>query len=165
MVLDSRVDAAAYPVATSDIAALLVFDHQGRAINLLTRLGWETRIAGGEATLASNSEWRDLVNETADYLLFTDEAPLTSPVAGVSGFAQRFSAAGPRDRAGRSLRQLDLKTRLFRYRCSYMIYSPAFDALPAAARDAVYARMRETLLNRGDREVMDILDETREGWR
>ncbi len=165
LVLDARVDAAAYPVATSDIAALLVFDHQGRAMNLLTRLGWEARIAGGEVTLADSREWRELVNATADYLLFVDEAPLPAPVSGVSGFSRLFSATGPRDRAGRSLREFDLQTRLFRYRCSYMIYSPAFDALPAVALDAVYARMRQTLSSRDDREVMDILDDTRKGWR
>jgi hypothetical protein len=164
-VLDPRVETAAYQLATSDIAALLVFDHQGRAINLLTRLGWEARIAGDAASLATSREWRDLVNETADYLLFVDEAPLTSPIAGVSGFAKSFSAAGPRDRAGRSLREFDLETRLFRYRCSYMIYSPAFDALPVAARAAVYARMRQTLASRDDRDVMAILDDTRKGWR
>lgn len=165
LVLDARVDAAAYPVATSDIAALLVFDHQGRAMNLLTRLGWEARIAGGEVTLADNREWRELVNETADYLLFVDEAPLPAPVTGGMGFARACRATGPRDRAGRSLREFDLKTRLFRYRCSYMIYSPAFDALPVAARDAFYARMRQTLTNRNDRDVLDILDDTRKGWR
>jgi hypothetical protein len=165
LVLDSRVEAAAYPLATSDIAALMVFDHQGRATNLLTRLGWEARIAGDEINLAANSEWRDLVNETADYLLFVDEAPLPAPVTGVSGFSRMFSATGPRDRAGRSLRELDLQTRLFRYRCSYMIYSPAFDALPVVARDAVYARMRQTLSSRDDRDVIQILDDTRKGWR
>ena len=71
------------------------------------------------------------MRETVDYLLFVDEAKLTSPVRGVSSFSKTFSATGPRDRHGRSLRELDLQTRLFKYRCSYMIYSPAFDALPA----------------------------------
>ena len=69
------------------------------------------------------------MRETADYLLFVDEAPLAAPVRGVSEFAKSFSGSGPRDRKGRSLRELDLQTRLFKYRCSYMIYSPAFDAL------------------------------------
>ncbi len=164
--LDPRVDVAADPAATSDIAALMVFDHQGRAINLLTRLGWEARIAVAESRLDfAHGELRDLVNETADYLLFVDEAPLAAPVRGVAGFAQAFGDRGPRDRRGRSLRELDLRTRLFRHRCSYMIYSPAFDALPAAARDAVSARMRQVLVNRDDREVLEILDDTRKGWR
>ncbi|MGE0866350.1 MAG: hypothetical protein AB7P34_20820, partial [Vicinamibacterales bacterium] len=113
----------------------------------------------------SIGELRDLVHETADYLLFADEAVLPAPVQGVTGFARAFSERGPRDRRGRSLRQLDLQTRLFRYRCSYMIYSPAFDALPGPARAAVYARMQAVLGARGDREVMEILDDTRKGWR
>jgi len=166
MTLDPRVDAGAYPSAASDIAALLVFDHQGRAMNLLTRLGWEARVAAAESRLDfSIGELRDLVHETADYLLFADEAVLPAPVQGVTGFARAFSERGPRDRQGRSLRQLDLQTRLFRYRCSYMIYSPAFDALPGPARAAVYARMQAVLGARGDREVMEILDDTRKGWR
>ena len=64
-----------------------------------------------------------------------------------------------------ALREFDLRKRLFRYRCSYMIYSPAFDALPDVAREAVYARMREILASRDDRAVMEILDDTRRGWR
>lgn len=163
--LNSRVEASAYLAPTSDIAALMVFDHQGLATNLLTRLGWEARIAQADGRDLTSGELGELVRETADYLLLVDEVPLTSPVRGVSGFAQKFSAAGPRDRQGRTLRELDLETRLFRFRCSYMIYSPAFDALPAGARAAVYARMRETLIKRNDLAVMEILDDTRKGWR
>jgi hypothetical protein len=165
-VLDPRVDTSAYPLPTSDIVALLVFDHQGRAMNLLTRLGWEARIAAADGSLdPSAGELRDLVRETAEYLLFVDEVPLTAPVQGVSGFAATFAATGPRDQKGRSLREFDLKTNLFRYRCSYMVYSPAFDALPPAVRGALYAHMERVLAGRGDRAVMEILDDTRKGWR
>jgi hypothetical protein len=165
-VLDSRVETSSYPLPSSDIAALMVFDHQGLATNLLTRLGWEARIAEADGRRdLTTGELGDLVREAADYLLFVDETPLTAPVRGVSSFALKFSATAPRDRQGRSLRELDLQTRLFRFRCSYMIYSPAFDALPAGARAAVYARMRETLMKRDDQAVMQILDDTRKGWR
>lgn len=81
--LDSRVDPALYPAASSDIVALMVFDHQGRAVNLLTLLGWQTRIAQAESRLdVSTSELRDVVRDTADYLLFVDEAPLAAPIVG-----------------------------------------------------------------------------------
>jgi hypothetical protein len=164
--LDPRVDASAYPRPTSDIAALMVFDHQGHAMNLLTRLGWETRVAAADgAANFATGDLADLARDAADYLLFVAEAPLPSPVRGVSGFAAVFAGSGPRDRAGRSLRELDLQTRLFKYRCSYMIYSPAFDALPDAARAAIYARIREVLTARKDADVMEILDQTRPGWR
>ncbi len=160
--LDARVDLKAYPAASSDIAALLVFDHQGRAINLLTRLGWEARIAAADGRLDfAQGDLRDVLQETVDYLLFTGEAALSAPVHGVSAFSTTFSARGPKDRAGRSLRELDLQSRLFKYRCSYMIYSPAFDALPDAARAAIFARMRERLT---DRDTIAILDDTRAGW-
>jgi hypothetical protein len=87
---------------------------------------------------------RDLV----DYMLFVDEAPLAGPVKGGSGFAESFTAKGPKDGQGRSLRDLDLRRRLFRYPCSYMIYTPAFDNLPPAAKNAVYSRLWEVLSGR-----------------
>jgi hypothetical protein len=161
--LDARVGIGAYPAASSDLPALLVFDHQGYAINLLTRLGWETRIAAadGQADF-SKGDLRDVLREAIDYLLFTGEAKLTAPIKGVSTFAEVFSASGPRDRHRRSLRELDLQTRLFKYRCSYMIDSPAFDALPPDARAAVFAGIRARL---DDRETIAILDATKAGWR
>ena len=85
------------------------------------------------------------LSELVDYLLFMDEAPLPGPVHGTSGFAEKFAAQGPFDSHGRSLRQLDLRTRLLRYPCSYMIYSQAFDSLPVQAKSAIYQRMWQIL--------------------
>jgi len=161
--ITSSLDLSAYPLPTSDIAALLVFDHQGYAINLLTRLGWETRAAVADRRLDfDKGDLSDILKEAVDYLLFADEAEMASPVKSPTAFAKVFAAGGLRDRKGRSLRELDLQTRLFRYRCSYMIYSPAFDALPAEAKTAFYARLRTRLT---DPETIEILDETRPGWR
>ena len=163
--LPAGVDAGKFPLNTSDIVALMVFDHQGHAMNLLTRLGWETRVALAEARADfSRGELDELVDDVARYLLFVDEPALPSPVRGVSKFAEVFAAAGPRDRAGRSLRDLDLQTRLFKHRCSYMVYSPAVAALPAEARAALFRRMKELLKGRGDTAVMEMLDETLPGW-
>jgi hypothetical protein len=164
--IDGRVDLSAYPQRTSDVAALLAFDHQGHAINLLTRLGWEARFAAAEGRVDFTSgDLGDILKEAVDYFLFVDETPLASPVQGTSEFARNFSGSGPRDKKGRSLRDLDLQTRLLKYRCSYMIYSPAFDGLPAAARAAFFARARTVLQSRADTAVMEILDDTRPGWR
>jgi hypothetical protein len=164
--LDARVDVSAYPAASSDITALLVFDHQGHAMNLLTRLGWEARIAAADgAADFSKGELRALAHDTADYLLLVDEPALPAPVRGISRFADVFSGQGPRDRKGRSLRELDLQTRLFKYRCSYMILSPVFDALPAEAKAAVFARMHDVLAKRQDGVVIEMLDQLRPGWR
>jgi len=168
--LENRFDTRSYLSPHSDIVALLVFDHQMRMMNLLTRLGWEARILEdeGRTTAALN----DAVTEAVDYMLFVDEAPLDG-IEGTSGFAERFSARGPRDSKGRSLRDFDLQRRLFRYPCSYMIYSEAFDALPAAARNAVAARLLKVLtgkdtsakyktLSGPDRQaILEILRETK----
>ena len=157
------LDLSAYPLPTSDIAALMVFDHQGHAINLLTRLGWETRYAAAGGTPDfTKGDLGDILKETADYFLFTGEPVLSSPAQPGSAFAKTFASTGPRDRKGRSLRELDLQTRLFKYRCSYMIYSPAFDALPPAAKVALLSRMRAAIT---DRDTIEILDDTKEGWR
>jgi hypothetical protein len=82
-----------------------------------------------------------IASEVVDYLLFVDEAKLTDKVRGASGFADRFSASGPKDRKGRSLYELDLAHRLMKYPCSYLIYSPAFDALPPMVKEPIYKRM------------------------
>jgi hypothetical protein len=149
----------------SDIVALMVFEHQVRMMNLLTRAGWESRIAlAGNHALTERAQ--TAVNELADYMLFTDEAPLEGEIAGTSGFAEAFASRGPRDSKGRGLRDLSLKGRLLRYPCSYMIYSEAFEALPAEAKDAVYHRMWETLSAKpaADRTaIVEILRETKPG--
>jgi hypothetical protein len=97
---------------------------------------------------ASSGPLRDAVNELVDSLLFVGEQPLTAPIKGTSGFAEIFAAQGPSDHRGRSLRQLDLEHRLLRYPCSYLVYSAAFGALPAGARQAIYARVWEILSGR-----------------
>jgi len=154
----SAFDASGYLTPHSDIVALLVFNHQLRMTNLLTRLGWEARIAAHDAPGAAlPPAARDLARDVVDYLLFVDEAPLPSPVRGSSGFAQEFSSRGPRDTKGRSLRDLDLTRRLLRYPCSYMIYTDAFDALPPAAKSAVYDRMWEVLSGKETNKVYAVL--------
>ena len=156
--LDGRFDTTGYLTSHSDIVALLVFEHQMYMMNLLTRIGWEARVSeyrrglAPTAPRASGDDPADVpvaideaAKEVVDYMLFVDEAPFTDTIRGSTSFAARFAAEGPRDRRGRSLRQLDLERRLLRYPCSYMIYSPQFDALPASARDAIYRRLWQVL--------------------
>jgi len=154
------------------VAALLVFNHQTRLVNLLTRTAWEVRITEADRGDVPKVA-RDAAVRLVDALLFVDEAPLTGTIASSSGFAATFTAQGPVDANGRSLRQLDLKTRLMRYPCSYMIYAPAFDRLPAAAKSAVYQRLWNVLsgkeserkyskLSAGDRRaILEILRATK----
>jgi len=142
--LDENLDTAGFPARTSDIVALMVLDHQAHMMNLITRTGWEARLAqrGDPKPIARVD---DAAVDLVDYLLFVYEAPLTSRVRGTSGFAEKFATLGPADAQGRSLRQLDLDRRLLKYPCSYMIYSNAFDSMPATAKAAVYRRLWRVL--------------------
>jgi hypothetical protein len=143
--LAGRFDMAGYLTPHSDVAAHLVFTHQTHMMNLITRIGWQTRAAIADKTPTAGRDLESAAVDFVDYLLFVDEQRLPAPVKGASGFAERFSALGPRDRRGRSLRELDLQTRVLKYPCSYLIYSPAFDALPAEAKTAIYARLSAIL--------------------
>jgi len=116
---------------------------------------------------------QDAAKETVDYLLFVDEAPIVGDVRGSVPFADTFAAGGPRDRKGRTLRQLDLQRRLMRYPCSYMIYAPQFDALPREAKEAIYERRWQILSGREEntnyqrltmddrRAIIEILRDTK----
>ena len=178
-------DTSGYPSHSSDVVALMVLEHQTRMTNLLTRIGWEARLAmHGRPTPSPPSKGpvdtgdvpprvRQAAYDLVEYLLFINEEPLTGQIEGSSGFAGWFSVQGPRDRKGRSLREFDLKRRLLRYPCSYMIYTPAFDALPALAKSAVYSRMWQILsgeekealngrLSLADRQaIIEILRDTK----
>jgi hypothetical protein len=175
--LEGRAPTERYLSPYSDVTALAVFDHQMHAMNLLTRLTWQARAAASGTPDVQTGALGDLVRETADYLLLVDEAPLEGPITGGSGFAEWFTAEGPRDARGRSLREFDRRTRLFRYPGSYMIYSPVVDSMPAETKQALYARMRVVLEGRDPapryqrltaddrRAVLEILASTRTGWK
>ena len=146
--LSDRFPTDAYLTPHSDLVAQLVLAHQTQMHNLITLTNFQTRLAlhaesgkgskplasGGGLSEAARKQIEGPAEELVRYLLFADEAPLDEPVAGTSGFAREFAAKGPRDRAGRSLRDFDLRKRMFKYPCSYLIYSEAFDALPEAGQ-------------------------------
>jgi hypothetical protein len=171
--LTGKFDTSAYLSPYSEVAALLTFNHQMRVMNLVTRVGWEARLAAARSPADRASLFGGMASELVDYLLFVDEAPMPGPVKGASAFAEAFAARGPADHQGRSLRQLDLERRLLRYPCSYMIYSAAFDALLNEAKDAVYRRLWQILsgketapryarLSSADRQaIVEILRETK----
>ena len=160
--LAAHLDTTAYLTPHSDIVALMTLEHQTHMTNLISRLGFEARIAvhdsaainqalqqpEGELTESATRRINSAVEEFLEYMLFTQETRLTQPVRGVSGFSEVFARVGPRDRKGRSLRDLDLRTRLLRYPCSYLIYSEAFDQLPEVARERLYKRLWEVLTER-----------------
>ncbi len=152
--LEGQFDTAGYLSPHSDAVALMVLEHQTHMINLIIRMGWESRLAAYIDPLlprspgaGSNTAKRlqEAADDLVDYLLFVYEAPIPDKIRGSSGFAEKFAALGPSDSKGRSLRQFDLDQRLMRYPCSYMIYSNAFDALPDSAKNLVYRRLWKVL--------------------
>jgi hypothetical protein len=151
--LAGRFDAANYLTATSDIVALMTLEHQTGVTNRI--LGLSRQYERAERSWVNDSVARSLdqaIDDLVGYMLFVDEAPLREPVAGVSTFTKTFPRRGPRDDRGRSLRDFDLRTRLFRYPLSYMIYSEVFDHMPARVQERVYQRLYDVLTGHDTRD-------------
>ena len=150
--LSSRFDTSKYPSPFSDTVSLLVLDHTVRMQNFITQAEYETTIAQSERKdpkikLVDNSNWRIKNSGEAllAYMLFRDEAALHGQIKGTSGFTSEFSKLGPKDKQGCSLYDFDLNTRVFRYPCSYMIYSKSFDTLPSEMKDYLWMRLDQIL--------------------
>jgi hypothetical protein len=173
--LAGKFDTSKYIVPTSDIVALMTLEHQTRAINLITSISAQARSLRerGKLDSVARSRLDSAVEEIVSCLLFADEAKLSEPVKGVSTFTETFPRRGPRDKQGRSLRDFDLRTRMFRYPLSYMIYSPVFDNMEETVRTRVYQRLYDVLtgkdesakyarLSAGDRAaILSILRDTK----
>jgi hypothetical protein len=188
--LQGLVDTHPYLTGHSDIVALMVLEHQTQMHNLITLANYQARIGlhydaginkalGQPPDTLSESTGRRIKNHAEKlvrYMLFCGETRLTEPIEGTSGFAAQFSARRPRDAKGRSLRDFDLQTRLFKYPCSYLIQSEAFDALPKPVKDRVLLRLGEILIGKDqgpefahlsseDRKaILEILRDTRPEW-
>jgi len=139
----------------SDIVALMILEHQGHMHNYITRLAYETEIM--MKTYGHIRYLRMQVAGFLRFLLFTEEAKLTAPVSGNAEYVKAFEARGPRDAKGRSLRELDLRTRLFKYPCSYLIHSEAFAAMPAVMREHLLQRLHDILTGRDESGEFDGL--------
>lgn len=174
--IEPRFDTSAYLSPDSDVVALLTLEHQTRMTNLIIRVGWDTRIAMTDGKMEEARPKLDAaIEDMVGYMLFTDEAPITAPIKGVSTFSKTFPDRGPKDKQGRSLRDFDLQKRLFKYPLSYMIYTKAFDGMPDWARDRVYRRLYDVLtgkdtspkfakLSADDRQnVLEIVRATKHG--
>lgn len=118
--LSGFFDVSKYPSAESDIVALVVLEHQTQMHNFITRLNYEATIA--LAQYGHLKYLKNVLEGFLKYLLFAEEAFLTAPLKGTSDFTKRFASQGPKDKQGRSLREFNLQTRLFKYPCSYLIY-------------------------------------------
>lgn len=160
--LKDRFNTDNYLSPHSDLIALMVLEHQAEAHNLITQANFSTQSAlHFDRALSrdlnepmaglrdsTKSRIKSVCEPLVEYLLFCNEAPLTDKLAGTSSFAADFERLGPRDKQQRSLRDFDLSRRLFKYPCSYLLYSPSVEALPEPAKEYVFRRLREVLTNR-----------------
>jgi hypothetical protein len=186
--LSKWVDLSPYLSPHSDVVALMVMEHQIDMHNLFTaasiewRLHWyeaqqisqDNGVPGNPMSDESSAMLEMIARRVVDGLFMKDETRLTSPVKGTSRFEEEFSNRDPHDELGRSLRQFDLRQSLFRYPCSYMIYSSAFDGLPKRLRQTVYQQLWAELSGAVDaspynidakqrRAILEILRATKAG--
>ena len=187
--LAGLIDISPYLTRHSDIVALMVLEHQVKMHNLITAAGYQARLAlHYEASInqalgrpaehlseSTQSRYKTPAEKLLKYLLFVEETPLAGRITGTSDFAHEFAARGPRDRQSRSLRDFDLERRLFKYPCSYEIYSAAFDGLPDVVKTHLYRRLYDILsgqdqssdfarLTAADRQaIREILFDTKPG--
>ena len=176
-----------YLTPHSDVVAFLVFEHQAPAHNALTLASYQAKLALRDEEILRKMDKdpqsprtesiQRRLDHSADlvlkHFLFVEEVPLTDRIQGTSGFAEQFAARGPRDKRGRSLRDFNLQTRIFQYPCSYLIYSAAFDGLPAELKQIVYRKLHDVLtdndqsptykhLSNEDRQaILEILVDTK----
>jgi hypothetical protein len=159
--LEKFFDASRYLRGDSDIVALMTLEHQVAMQSRLTEASYDVRTAirrqtdlrkelGEPATDEFTGSCLTVANSHAEKilrcLLFCEEAPM--PEGGVDGgpaFQEAFRASRKAGPDGRSLRDFQLLTRLFKYRCSYLIYSRSWDALPVKFRELLYKRLHEIL--------------------
>ncbi len=181
--LSELIDVTPYPGAHSDIVALLVAEHQTTVQNLITLVGYRVRtrlhddeqagLPPGEMSPRTTRLVEGLGESLVRALFFVGTPRFEDPIEGTSTFSADFTASGRQDAQGRSLRDLELRTRLFRHPLSYLIHSPEYDALPAQARAYVDGRILSVLrgeeggrdfahLSAGDREaILAILRDTK----
>lgn len=141
--LSGRFDVKQTLKPTSDIVALMTLEHQTGFSNRIAALNVRYPTESAAAT-------DKLIAELVTYMTFADEVQLPSPVKGNSAFTKTFAARGPRDPRGRSLRDFDLQTRLFRYPLSYMVYSTSFDSLNPDAKAKLWRKLHDALLQKPD---------------
>jgi hypothetical protein len=154
-------DVDAYPRRQSDIVALMVLEHQTATQNVLTRAN-HAALRAMHMQRSLQTELKEKVTDepvgtarriidhsvedVLDALLFQDEAAL--PDGGIEGdeaFQTAFAKGAPSSADGRTLKDFQLLTRLFKHRCSYMIHSLTFESLTPPLKQTVLRRLKEVL--------------------
>lgn len=157
--LDGLFDTKPYLTNKSDIVALMILEHQANVQNWIARVSWDTRTALHAAPNSAETQAliESSVEPLVEALLFVKEVKLTAPLSGEPKFTAQFASRAVRDKQGRSLRDLDMTTRMMRYPLSYAIYSDAFNALPDPTKQAVYRRLAHVLRGEDQTETYAAL--------
>jgi hypothetical protein len=150
-----------YLSGTSDIVALLIFEHQLAMHNALTRAAFSCRrmldyqknlqqtfkepVTEEPAYDSVKSVFETATRDVVNTLLFKDEAPLPEGVEGNPEFIKAFQATARRSPGGSSLKDLQVNRHLFKHRCSYLIYSEFFLGMPEILKRRVYERLTRAL--------------------
>ncbi|MCA9057332.1 MAG: hypothetical protein KDA85_02485 [Planctomycetaceae bacterium] len=184
--LSKFFDTTPYLTPHSDIVAMMVLQHQSNMHNIITAANHSGQLTARDALIMNRAlerpdnfesestarRYASAAEKVVQGLLFSREYQLTDRVSGPTDFAKEFAERGPFDQRGRSLRQFDLQTRLFRYPCSFLIYTDSFQALPNGVRQLVWKRLHEILsgtdkspeyahLSSDDRKaILEILQDT-----
>lgn len=191
--LPDSVDATRYLSKGSDVVALMVLEHQCGTQNILTRAAHQCRrilqyqqnlqrdlkesVTEGPTYDSARRVFDSCAQEVLDRLLFREAASLPEgALAGEHPFASDYTRLGVHTKNGTSLSELDLRQRLYKYRCSPLIHSESFRQLPSPLRERILTRLRTILekpaeepryahLEAGERRaIADILTETVPGY-
>lgn len=145
---DEMWDTTRHLLPTGDILPQLVHEHQVGFDNRVFQAAYLNReIAAKSSALAPEDTARldAKARELVRYILFADEAKL--PSGGIAG-DQQFMRDFQRNKkpvGSASLKDFDLRTRMFKYRCSYMLYTSQWQKLPGVVKSRVYAGMKRAL--------------------
>lgn len=159
------IDLKEYIAGTSDVVAQLILQHQTVIHNRITAVTYGTTLAladdasigeslgnkPGELLGSTLSRIRNSSDALLEAMFFVDEAPFPAPIDGNKRTMVDFVKQGPRDANQQTLRQLDLRTRLFRYRLSFLVHSLGFKGMPLQARSYCWIRIKAALANSDDR--------------
>ena len=171
--LSDKFNIGRYLQPTSDIVALMVLEHQVQLHNRLTQGNSVVHEQYERSKSLAEHLEEPFEHEKSDTLqrviasnaarivrlmLYCNEVELTEPVSGTDLFLHQFRANRKEDAKGRSLKDFDLQSRMFKYRCSYMVYSQAFEVLHPLLKEAVLTKLRGVLEGNGDESVYGHLD-------
>ena len=149
---------------TSDVVAHMLLVHQTQMHNRIAHatlgarkaLAYRDEMAGrfGEVSESLAASVKRRIERPAEellrYMLFADEAEIPGEGEG-SPLVEEFRARG-------GMYELDLEKRLLRTPVSYLVLSPAFDALPEETLE--YLRRRLEMVLSGKAELADYLSES-----